>query len=257
VNPSIATQQQEISAKFKLGMTRLEAADRNQSALEQALLSFHGALEDHIRLALSQKATISAETRAVIHDRSKTQWRELANLAQFHEIITTDNKYFILRMNKKRQAVAHGKACELSKQEVIQYAKLISSIIQRQGTAAPNSPTTSRPYSTHPVAIHKSSRASMYNVAVVIAFIILLAMVIGVVFMLAQPNKGLLAPSAAITSESTCEIKGNISISTGVRYYHLPGMEDYDSTIITLGEGERWFCSEAEAIAQGWKKAPR
>ncbi|MBD2497154.1 cold shock domain-containing protein [Nostoc sp. FACHB-280] len=54
-----------------------------------------------------------------------------------------------------------------------------------------------------------------------------------------------------------CMIKGNISIATGNKFYHLPGMEDYGSTVIDPLKGERWFCTEKEAIAAGWRKAPR
>jgi cold shock CspA family protein len=54
-----------------------------------------------------------------------------------------------------------------------------------------------------------------------------------------------------------CTIKGNISVDTGKKWYHLPGMEDYATTMIDPARGERWFCSEAEAIANGWQKAPR
>jgi cold shock CspA family protein len=54
-----------------------------------------------------------------------------------------------------------------------------------------------------------------------------------------------------------CVVKGNISIATGNKLYHVPGMEDYDGTIIDSGKGERWFCSESEAISAGWRKAPR
>ena len=54
-----------------------------------------------------------------------------------------------------------------------------------------------------------------------------------------------------------CTIKGNISIDTGNKFYHLRGMEDYESTAINLASGERWFCTESEAKANGWRKAPR
>ncbi|MFQ4135172.1 cold shock domain-containing protein [Nodosilinea sp. PGN35] len=57
--------------------------------------------------------------------------------------------------------------------------------------------------------------------------------------------------------DPSCVIKGNISISTGKKLYHVPGMEDYEGTEIHLDKGERWFCTEAEAIAQGWRRAPR
>ncbi|MEG4492085.1 cold shock domain-containing protein [Microcoleus sp. D3_18_C4] len=54
-----------------------------------------------------------------------------------------------------------------------------------------------------------------------------------------------------------CTIKGNISIDTGNKVYHLPSMEDYESTVIDPARGERWFCTESEAITNGWRKAPR
>ncbi|MGR3520723.1 MAG: thermonuclease family protein [Roseovarius sp.] len=53
-----------------------------------------------------------------------------------------------------------------------------------------------------------------------------------------------------------CAIKGNISRS-GKRIHHLPGQADYARTVIRPGQGERWFCSEAEARAAGWRRARR
>jgi cold shock CspA family protein len=55
----------------------------------------------------------------------------------------------------------------------------------------------------------------------------------------------------------SCNIKGNISINTGKKWYHIPGMEDYESTSIDTSKGERWFCTEQEAIDAGWTKAPK
>jgi hypothetical protein len=54
---------------------------------------------------------------------------------------------------------------------------------------------------------------------------------------------------------SGCAIKGNISVSTGERIYHVPGQTYYDETIITPAKGERWFCSEGEARAAGWRRS--
>ena len=51
-----------------------------------------------------------------------------------------------------------------------------------------------------------------------------------------------------------CRIKGNIS-RKGERIYHLPGGKWYDRTRIDPAKGERWFCSEAEARAVGWRKS--
>jgi len=62
------------------------------------------------------------------------------------------------------------------------------------------------------------------------------------------------AESAA--PDPDCAIKGNISRS-GKRIHHLPGQADYDRTVIRPAQGERWFCSEAEARAAGWRRARR
>jgi hypothetical protein len=50
----------------------------------------------------------------------------------------------------------------------------------------------------------------------------------------------------------TCKIKGNIN-SRGERIYHVPGQKYYAETQINESSGERWFCTEAEARAAGWR----
>jgi hypothetical protein len=52
-----------------------------------------------------------------------------------------------------------------------------------------------------------------------------------------------------------CGIKGNISINTGERIYHMPGQKYYFATRINWFRGERWFCSESDARAAGWRKS--
>jgi micrococcal nuclease len=55
----------------------------------------------------------------------------------------------------------------------------------------------------------------------------------------------------------TCEpvIKGNISKTTGEKIYHVPGGQYYDKTVIDEAAGERWFCTEQEAIEAGWRRS--
>jgi endonuclease YncB( thermonuclease family) len=62
--------------------------------------------------------------------------------------------------------------------------------------------------------------------------------------------------SAAVASEGSgaCNIKGNIS-NKGERIYHVPGQKWYSRTKITMSKGERWFCSEQEARAAGWRRS--
>ncbi|AMY70050.1 thermonuclease family protein [Frigidibacter mobilis] len=59
------------------------------------------------------------------------------------------------------------------------------------------------------------------------------------------------APAQA--APGACQIKGNIS--SGGRIYHMPGSRSWAETRIDTGAGERWFCSESEARAAGWRRA--
>lgn len=82
------------------------------------------------------------------------------------------------------------------------------------------------------------------------------------VFFTASPSSlekvARLLPAGLLNSTTgDCDIKGNISINTGERIYHVPGQEHYWETKISPQYGERWFCSEAEARAAGWRKARR
>ncbi|MBB3952609.1 hypothetical protein [Aureimonas jatrophae] len=65
------------------------------------------------------------------------------------------------------------------------------------------------------------------------------------------------APSSIVTvpEHQQCSIKGNLS-KNGV-LYHMPGDEHYPDTRIDTSRGERWFCTEAEAQAAGWRRAMR
>jgi hypothetical protein len=58
-------------------------------------------------------------------------------------------------------------------------------------------------------------------------------------------------PQGCIDPPPGCAIKGNISVR-GNKFYHLPGRKSYPGIIIEPEKGERWFCSEAEALANGW-----
>ena len=61
-------------------------------------------------------------------------------------------------------------------------------------------------------------------------------------------------PAAQQKERGRCAIKGNISKS-GTRIYHVPGGRFYGQTRINTSKGERWFCSEGEARAAGWRRS--
>lgn len=60
-------------------------------------------------------------------------------------------------------------------------------------------------------------------------------------------------PVVAKPTPTSCSIKGNIS--SGEKIYHLPGDRHYDVTKISESKGERWFCSESDAVNAGWRHA--
>ena len=85
-----------------------------------------------------------------------------------------------------------------------------------------------------------------------------------------QARRGLWAGAPPVTPEShrharladpappadpACRIKGNIGSRGPI--YHLPGQRDYDRVRIAVTRGERWFCTEAQARAAGFRKADR
>jgi micrococcal nuclease len=74
---------------------------------------------------------------------------------------------------------------------------------------------------------------------------------------------GCFGPSPIVEGEGVCDysstseqvIKGNISTTTGEKIYHVPGGEFYDKTVIDEAAGERWFCTEQEALEAGWRRS--
>jgi endonuclease YncB( thermonuclease family) len=50
-----------------------------------------------------------------------------------------------------------------------------------------------------------------------------------------------------------CNIKGNVN-RRGERIYHLPSSRDYRKVVINTAKGERWFCTEADAVKAGWRR---
>lgn len=78
------------------------------------------------------------------------------------------------------------------------------------------------------------------------------------------PDQELLPPSGNTVSScpngcayyvNGCDIKGNISFESGEKIYHVPGQKYYISTSIDPSYGEKWFCTESEARANGWRKS--
>jgi hypothetical protein len=73
-----------------------------------------------------------------------------------------------------------------------------------------------------------------------------------------DPTLGVVGcPVGCLEQIPGCDIKGNISFTSGNKIYHVPGGEFYNQTQIDAEQGERWFCTEEEAVANGWRASAR
>jgi len=53
-----------------------------------------------------------------------------------------------------------------------------------------------------------------------------------------------------------CLIKGVVT-GMGDKYYYLPSAEGYEDALLLIKYGGRWFCTEQEAIQNGFQKPPQ
>lgn len=83
------------------------------------------------------------------------------------------------------------------------------------------------------------------------AFVLVLLLVFGAPLLSARGD----LTTAVSTLIGKCRIKGNISAHDGKKIFHVPGQKFYMDTRINVIRGERWFCSEAQARAAGWRQS--
>lgn len=134
--------------------------------------------------------------------------------------------------------------------DTIVYQRVVESGGKIRATRASIQGVVSRPFSTQ----RKPKRPKKPNLLEIAVRVVVL-IVIFLVIRQFRPSR-FPSPISTIT-QPNCVIKGNISHTSSNKLYHLPGMEDYEGTVISPSRGERWFCSEEEAIANGWRKAPQ
>jgi DnaJ-like protein len=65
----------------------------------------------------------------------------------------------------------------------------------------------------------------------------------------ATPSEG--CPSGCVEAPFGCVIKARVD-PDGIRVYYLPSDQAYYGVLMDPSSSDRWFCTEAEAIAQGW-----
>ena len=64
---------------------------------------------------------------------------------------------------------------------------------------------------------------------------------------------GIFSSVCRTTASGECTIKGNVR--DGKKIYHLPSCDNYTQVIVDEAFGDRWFCTEAEALSAGFTRA--
>ena len=74
---------------------------------------------------------------------------------------------------------------------------------------------------------------------------------------LPMPTPGLGGGLCDFSGNANAVIKGNVDTRTGERVYHVPGGLFYGTTVVDEDQGDRWFCTEFEAVQTGWHRSKR
>jgi len=61
--------------------------------------------------------------------------------------------------------------------------------------------------------------------------------------------------SSLCSGQEECVIKGNVRKDKKTRIYHLPDCYNYEKIVVDENQGDKWFCSEKEAIEAGFTKS--
>jgi hypothetical protein len=115
--------------KLKLGLERLSKAEKDLDLLGLALISLHGALEDHFRYLLKSNSSVPLSKRELIFNFRQTQWKGLLGLMQRYGGLNKNQCDDILYMNKLRQEVAHGKQYAGTRSQLEDYADFVQGFI--------------------------------------------------------------------------------------------------------------------------------
>ena len=120
--------------KLSLGTKRLEQAGDDPDRLGLSLQAVHGALEDYLRVWISEHPHVPAETRREIFDLREYNWRDLldhldAYAKLDHEL--RELRAAIPEFNRQRQQIAHGGHFEGTRSALEHYAALVERTFER------------------------------------------------------------------------------------------------------------------------------
>ena len=123
--------------KLKLGLDRFHKAGDDVDLLGAALISLHGALEDRFRHALASTPELPASEQKRVLDVAKVQWNELIEMMRLYRGLSAEDAAQIQKMNRERQAVAHGNRYKAGQAALERYAQLVRGFFPGLELASP------------------------------------------------------------------------------------------------------------------------
>lgn len=122
----------EVDQKLRRGFALIERSGGDADMLGVALLSIHGALEDHFRATLAARPDLSAQDREALAERG-AGWLTLVNLMQKYGALTTVQRRAILEANDIRQSFAHGEPFNGRVSSLLRYGRFAETLCGRTG----------------------------------------------------------------------------------------------------------------------------
>jgi hypothetical protein len=118
------------TGKLSQGLQRLQQAGDDRDLLGSALLSIHGALEDHFRAWLAAQHRFPADQRALLANRQQVNWDKLIEWMQRYGGLSDDIARRIRQANRLRQEVAHGGSYSGTRSFLDGYAALVQTLCE-------------------------------------------------------------------------------------------------------------------------------
>jgi hypothetical protein len=118
--------------KLAQGLERLRQAGDDRERLGSALLSIHGALEDHFRAWLAGNRQFPADQRALLANRQQVNWDKLLEWMQRYGGLSGEIIRRIRQANRLRQEVAHGSSYSGTRSFLDGYAALVKSLCEEK-----------------------------------------------------------------------------------------------------------------------------
>lgn len=129
INKELNKLRAEQQNKLNIGRDKLSKAGDDPDLLGSALISYHGALEDHIRASLVAEVPEGIRQKILSHS---TEWKDLLDYSKKYLSLTRKDADLISEANFNRNDVAHGKAFKWDKDKLFSYVTFVENWCSRE-----------------------------------------------------------------------------------------------------------------------------